>query len=59
VFILKRGDVYHTDLTVKQGLEVVISCGMAVPPSLLTADGSQPSPWKSREDAMAPPAPSL
>lgn len=46
VFILKKEDVFHTDMTVRQGLEVVISCGMAVPSHIKLVDGSLPSPWK-------------
>eukprot|EP00201_Polytomella_parva_P023886 CAMPEP_0175045476 /NCGR_PEP_ID=MMETSP0052_2-20121109/4447_1 /TAXON_ID=51329 ORGANISM="Polytomella parva, Strain SAG 63-3" /NCGR_SAMPLE_ID=MMETSP0052_2 /ASSEMBLY_ACC=CAM_ASM_000194 /LENGTH=317 /DNA_ID=CAMNT_0016309017 /DNA_START=514 /DNA_END=1467 /DNA_ORIENTATION=+ len=34
VFFLEEKDIIHTNLTVREGLEVVISCGMAVPSSL-------------------------
>lgn len=31
VFMIPREDVMQTDLSVQRGLEIVISCGMAVP----------------------------
>lgn len=35
VFLMEEKDVIHTDLTVRAGLEVVVSVGMAVPPNMV------------------------
>jgi len=35
VFMMEEKDVIHTNLSVREGLEVVVSVGMAVPPNLV------------------------
>ncbi len=34
IYMLEDKDVIHTNLTVREGLEIVVSVGMAVPPVL-------------------------
>ena len=34
VFLLEEKDIIHTNLSVREGLEIVVSVGMAVPPTL-------------------------
>ncbi|KAL6762059.1 hypothetical protein V8C86DRAFT_715890 [Haematococcus lacustris] len=41
VFLLEEADVIHTNLSVREGLEIVISVGMAVPPTLIALDANQ------------------
>ncbi|KAJ9520129.1 hypothetical protein QJQ45_030056, partial [Haematococcus lacustris] len=41
VFMLEEADVIHTNLSVREGLEIVISVGMAVPPTLIALDANQ------------------
>ncbi|PNW70972.1 hypothetical protein CHLRE_17g741050v5 [Chlamydomonas reinhardtii] len=36
IFLLEDKDVMHTNLSVREGLEIVVSCGMAIPPNLVT-----------------------
>ena len=40
VFLMEEKDVIHTNLSVREGLEVVVSVGMAVPPTLIATKGS-------------------
>ncbi|GAX75910.1 hypothetical protein CEUSTIGMA_g3353.t1 [Chlamydomonas eustigma] len=37
VFLMEEKDVIHTNLSVREGLEIVVSVGMTVPPSLTTS----------------------
>ena len=39
VFLMEEKDVIHTNLSVREGLEVVVSVGMAVPPTLIATKG--------------------
>ena len=40
VFLLEEKDVIKTNLSVRDGLEVVVSVGMAVPPTLAAAQST-------------------
>ncbi|KAG2481995.1 hypothetical protein HYH03_019051 [Edaphochlamys debaryana] len=35
IFMLEDKDIIHTNLSVREGLEIVVSCGMAIPPNLV------------------------
>jgi uncharacterized membrane protein len=38
---MEEKDVIHTNLSVREGLEVVVSVGMAVPPTLIATKGGK------------------
>lgn len=35
VFLMEDKEITYTNLSVREGLEIVVSCGMAIPPTLL------------------------
>ncbi|GLC46029.1 hypothetical protein PLESTB_001026300 [Pleodorina starrii] len=35
IFLLEDKEITHTNLSVREGLEIIVSCGMAIPPNLV------------------------
>lgn len=35
ILLLEHSEIIHTNLSVREGLEIVVSCGMAIPPTLV------------------------